>query len=257
MWLLECHRIHFKYSKLFWSLWSFFAFEKRRLLFLFRRITSIKQPKCFTLERLNHRNACSDTHACNTFISAPACLCNISVSYYYLKFANLEHDLGCMAHWEFAGSERKWTQVSVSEPQRETCWLPTLHIETLDQSLTPTNTYKRYTGNKGNNTFTYFSLHSENKQANKRINDWCHFAPVSTQDVLCITTVTLWTWGHQQQREHISFLDFNKDRSDPCCMGLQWSRQQIQSLKHWQWLRKRRQNKCYLHILLPEQWGPT
>lgn len=177
MWLLECHRIHFKYSKLFWSLWSFFAFEKRRLSFLFRRITSIKQPKCFTLERLNHRNACSDTHACNTFISAPACLCNISVSYYYLKFANLEHDLGCMAHWEFAGSERKWTQVSVSEPQRETCWLPTLHIETLDQSLTPTNTYKRYTGNKGNNTFTYFSLHSENKQANKRINDWCHFPP--------------------------------------------------------------------------------
>lgn len=79
MWLLECHKIHFKYSKLFWSLWSFFAFEKRRLSFLFRRITSIKLPKCFTLERLNPRNACSDTHACHTFISAPAYLCNISV----------------------------------------------------------------------------------------------------------------------------------------------------------------------------------
>lgn len=131
--LLECQKILFKYGKLFWSLWSFlFAFEKSSLSFLFRRIISIKLSNCFTSERLYPRNACSDTHVCNTFLLAPECLCNISVHILYssslfllaFQFASRRHNLGSMTRWESAGWYVKLTWMPVSWRQCEICWRP-------------------------------------------------------------------------------------------------------------------------------------
>lgn len=131
--LLECHKILFKYSKLFWSLWSFsLPLKESRLSFPFRRTLSMKMSNCFPLERLYPRNACSDTHACNTFLPAPECLCNISIGILYssslfllsFQFPSRRCDLGSMARWESDGLYIKLSWKSASQKQHGICWCP-------------------------------------------------------------------------------------------------------------------------------------
>lgn len=107
--------------------------------------------------------------------------------------------------------------------------------------------YKR---NKANYESAYFVLHSKKlgvKKKKKSHDDDCLLS-VNAQGVLCITPVSYWkgTWSHQQQSGFISSFHWPLA---PCC--------DITELHHQEWLRKRTLNNCYLHILLPEQWGPT
>lgn len=90
-----------------------------------------------------------------------ASLIHHPLSLFSSKFASRRHDLGPRADRESAGFHRKWTSTPVSQQPRGICCLPTSHIETLGEFLTPTNTYKGYKRNKANDTSTCCLLHSE------------------------------------------------------------------------------------------------
>lgn len=62
------------------------------------------------------------------------------------------------------------------------------------------------------------------------------------------------TWSHQQQSGHASSFHWTRSSLAP---GPAAGRLHVTELQHEHWLRQRTLNDCYLHILLPEQWGPT
>lgn len=109
----------------------------------------------------------------------------------WFKFASRRHDLGSMAHWESAGLYVQLTQMPVSWQLWEICWSP-LHIETLREFLTATNTYKCHKRNKANHAILPSTLKAGwEEEEPTALNDNDHFPSMSVREVLSILAVTL------------------------------------------------------------------
>lgn len=259
--LLECHKILFKYSKLFGSLWSFsLPLKESRVSFPFRRTLPRKLSNCFPLERLYPRNACSDTHACNTFLPAPECLCNISVGIPYSS------SLFCsVCKWEMwfrvcgmLGLSWFIYKINLNACSTEAMWnllRSTLHIEIPKDFLT--NTWNGIKEIKLAMHLSIFSSILKGWGKKKSLKDDCLLS-VSAGGVLCITPASHWNryLKQQQQSGYISSFHGAGSRLTLALVSEQ-SRLHITELQGEERLGTRTLNDCYLHILLPEQWGPT
>lgn len=133
----------------------------------------------------------------------------------------------------------------------------TLHIKIPNDFLTPTNTWNGIKEIKVTMRLSIFSSILKGWGKKKSLKDDC-LLPVSAGGVLCITPVSHWNrhLKQQQQSGHISPFHWAGSRLTPAPVPRQ-SRLHITELQGEEWLRKRTLNDCYLHILLPEQWGPT
>lgn len=90
----------------------------------------------------------------------------------------------------------------------------------------------------------------------KSLNDDDCLLCAGTWEVFCITPVSYQNrYVEPSAAEWIHFLlPLHKEQTGP---GVTVNRLHITELQLEEWLRKRTLHDCYLHILLPEQWGPT